>query len=271
MKLFVVSDIHGFYKEFREALDNAGFDPENEEHWLISCGDNWDRGEYPWEVMHYLRNLPRKVLIRGNHEDLFEECVKQGYPDFHDYTNGTVGTIEKLGHAEDGRDFGECCIAADMRTKKFLGDMVNYFETENYIFCHSWIPTICNDGLPAWYRRGRDGSIRQREFKEDWRYAHQSEWYGARWVNPLEMAMRGLCPDKTVVSGHWHCGTGWNYQKRLDGETDIPDDYELSRLGPYNYENKLIMLDACTAYTKKVNVLVLEDNFITEEGDTDVQ
>ena len=35
-KLFVVSDIHGFYDEMMNALDEAGFDPSNEEHWLIS-------------------------------------------------------------------------------------------------------------------------------------------------------------------------------------------------------------------------------------------
>lgn len=43
-KLFCISDVHGFYNEMREALDNAGFDPNNEEHWLISLGDIWDRG-----------------------------------------------------------------------------------------------------------------------------------------------------------------------------------------------------------------------------------
>jgi serine/threonine protein phosphatase 1 len=75
---FVVSDIHGFYKEMRDALDEAGFDPNNENHWLISCGDNWDRGPNPLEVMKYFRTLPRKILIRGNHEDLFEECCERG-------------------------------------------------------------------------------------------------------------------------------------------------------------------------------------------------
>ena len=46
-KFFVISDVHGFYNEMREALDEAGFDPNNENHLLISCGDNWDRGPQP--------------------------------------------------------------------------------------------------------------------------------------------------------------------------------------------------------------------------------
>ena len=67
MKYFVVADVHGFYDEMKAALDEAGFDPENENHTLISCGDVIDRGKRPNEVVKYLVNLPRKILIRGNH------------------------------------------------------------------------------------------------------------------------------------------------------------------------------------------------------------
>lgn len=36
---FVTSDIHGFYNELQTALNGAGFDPNNENHIFISCGD----------------------------------------------------------------------------------------------------------------------------------------------------------------------------------------------------------------------------------------
>ena len=78
-KLFVISDCHGFYHEMLDALDNAGFDPNNEDHWLISCGDNFDRGPCPEDVMVYLKMLPRKILVKGNHEDLLMECINRGY------------------------------------------------------------------------------------------------------------------------------------------------------------------------------------------------
>ena len=35
-KFFVFSDVHGFYDEFVKALDEAGYDKNNPEHWLIS-------------------------------------------------------------------------------------------------------------------------------------------------------------------------------------------------------------------------------------------
>lgn len=53
-KLFCVSDIHGFYDEFKSALDTAGFDKDNPEHWLISCGDHFDRGSKPKEVLRFV-------------------------------------------------------------------------------------------------------------------------------------------------------------------------------------------------------------------------
>ena len=74
MKYFVVSDIHSFFDEFKKAIDKAGFDPKDENHTLVICGDLFDRGRQPIELIRYLNHeVPRKILIRGNHEDLFED------------------------------------------------------------------------------------------------------------------------------------------------------------------------------------------------------
>ena len=79
-KLFVISDVHGYYDEMRAALDAAGFDENNKEHWLIGCGDYIDRGEQPQEVINYLENLPRKILVKGNHEELLKELLDSREP-----------------------------------------------------------------------------------------------------------------------------------------------------------------------------------------------
>ena len=44
-KYFVVSDIHGCYDELIKALNEVGFDETNPSHYLIDCGDFYDRGE----------------------------------------------------------------------------------------------------------------------------------------------------------------------------------------------------------------------------------
>ena len=255
-KLFVCSDIHGYYHEFREALDKAGFDPNDENAYLITCGDHFDRGPNPTEVMYYLNRLERKILIKGNHDQLFLECCRHGYWQSYDISNGTFDTICELGGAGGGRSFDECCIIAEQRVKPFINKMVNYFETEHYVFCHSWIPVNCDDGLPAYYRGSRKFSK-----KEDWRTAHQKEWDDAMWLNPLHMAMNGLGIEKTIVSGHWHCSYG-HHLDSINTDNWISEFGEDACFDPYYYKDKLIMIDRCTAHTGEVNVLVLEDNFI---------
>lgn len=44
MNYFVVADVHGYYYELINALNEKGFNPEDENHKLIVCGDLMDRG-----------------------------------------------------------------------------------------------------------------------------------------------------------------------------------------------------------------------------------
>ena len=41
MKIFAVSDLHSFFNETQEALSAAGFNPEDENHLLVVCGDGF--------------------------------------------------------------------------------------------------------------------------------------------------------------------------------------------------------------------------------------
>lgn len=251
-KLFVFSDCHGFFDELKAALDEAGFDPNNEEHFVVSCGDNFDRGDQPVEVMHYLRSLPRKILVKGNHEDLLVECCERGYALGHDFSNGTAETIWTIGEIGTGYSFEECCNKTLAKTYLFIDSMVDYFETKNYIFVHAWIPVINKDGLPAYYTRNRSF-----EFNPDWRNASKKDWEDARWGNPFDMARRGLKPDKTVVFGHWHCSTGW---AQSEGRGEFGEDAKFDIF----HGDGFISIDACTAHSGKVNVLVIEDDFLEE-------
>ena len=250
-KLFVVSDIHGFYDEMIEALDKANFNPETD--FLISLGDEMDRGPCPEKVINYLMNLPNAIFVRGNHTDLMEELLKKKYPDKYDYGNGTFQSVLDL--APNAKTFEEACIVAEQKVKPFFKKEVNYFETENYIFIHSFIPLINKDGLPMYYTRNR-----KFEFNPDWRYAHASEWEEARWGNPFDLASKGFLPDKTLVFGHFHTSYARN---KFDSEPEFGEDADFS----IYYGDGFIGIDACTAYSGKVNVLVLEDNFLEKPID----
>lgn len=254
-KLFCISDIHSYFNEMKEALDNAGFDPQNKEHYLLLLGDAFDRGPQSYEVLQYLKSLERKILIRGNHEDLILECCNRGEWYGHDRSNGTFTTICDLGGADKGRTFEECCRKTLSMVEPFINEMVNYFETENYIFVHSWIPIKCYDSLPKYYTHNR-----KFKFNPDWRNATQEDWDAARWSNPFDLASKGLLPDKTIIFGHYHTSYARN---KFEGKPEFGDDADFSIYRGDGF----IGIDACTAYSGKVNVLVIEDNFLEKSLD----
>jgi hypothetical protein len=254
-KFFCVSDVHGFYDKLRKALDEAGFDPENKEHFLISCGDEWDRNKQPKEVMKFFNSLERKILIKGNHIQLFEDLCRRGYPEYYDRSNGTLGTVEILGDYKLDNEFDLCCERAYNKTRQYRKNLVNYFETKRFIFVHSWIPMICEEPLPAYYTRNRVYA-----FNPDWRNASQKEWDDVMWENPYKLAEQGLNQTgKVIVYGHWHCSAGW---AKTEGRSEFGVD---AKFDPY-YGDGFISIDACTAHSGKCNVIVIEDEFLEDNN-----
>lgn len=248
-KLFVTSDIHSYFTPFKEALDKAGFDPNNKEHWLICCGDCFDRGPESVDLLHYLMSIENKVLIRGNHDTLLENLCIREYPYTNDKHNGTVQTVQDLGESYLPDNFASCCIRTWNKLARYRELLVNYFETQNYIFVHSWIPTFTD------YRDNTHS------FCKDWRYATDNEWEDALWGNPFVLAEQNLNKTgKTIVFGHWHCSAG---HKMLG---NCNDEFNYAMWEPCYFKNT-IGIDRCTAYTGEVNVLVLEDEFLDSERD----
>ena len=77
----------------------------------------------------------------------------------------------------------------------------------------------------------------------------------ARWINGMDAAQTAA-DDKTVVCGHWHASYGHSrYEKKC---TEFGPDADFS---PY-YGPGVIAIDACTAHSMRINVLVIEDDEI---------
>ena len=249
MKIFAVSDIHSFYTPMKEALDKAGFESGNEQQLLVVCGDFFDRGNESQQVLDYLMNVPNKVLVKGNHESLFEEFCQRRDPMSHDWSNGTAKTIMDL--APEAKNWDVACMAAIEKMKPLLDQMVDYYETENYIFVHSFVALKCNDNYPVYQTRNR-----KFEYNPDWRTAHASAWETARWGNPFKLADDGLNKTgKTIVHGHFHNSYGWA-AKGIGSEFGEDACFDICK------HDGCIGLDSCCAYTHKVNILVIEDNLI---------
>lgn len=237
MKLFVVSDVHSYLTEMKQALDKAGFDQNNPEHLFIGCGDYFDRGNESQQMLDYLLQLPNKVLVRGNHEDLMRDMCDRGYPLSHDTSNRTAHTAYDL--APNTSDWKVICSVAYHKLKPLYDEMVDYFETRHYIFCHSWIPRH------TWIPSGKD-----------WRHARNSAWESARWVNPFKAAeATGNNTGKIIVHGHWSNSYYWAIK---NGTSEYGDDacFDICK------HNGCIGLDTCTALTHRVNVLVLKDELL---------
>ena len=169
-KLFVVSDVHGHCTLLKQALAEAGFDKENPDHLLICCGDYFDRGEENVEVLKFFEQLKHCVLLRGNHEDLLLKLLDTGMILPHNYINGTVQTLQNffgiraIDPTTSTVDFTGKTRTVD-RLCEFIDSTLDYFETEHYVFVHSWIPVNCDDGLPAYYRQKKVSARKTGLFK----------------------------------------------------------------------------------------------------------
>jgi len=296
---FVFSDVHSFYDELMTALNENGFDINNPDHIIISCGDIFDRGTKPLEVYNFLRDLPkeRRILIRGNHEILLKDLVKKGYEDSYDVHNGTFDTLCYLAKEPTRYEFlnqilfkGRCNKYGtpeyeaerkkekeliDKRTLKlfnnkktkeiinwiFSDEWVDYYELGKYIFVHSFIPLKYKTVTLG----NESFDTGEKYYFKDWRtMSSDYEWEQATWGCPWSEYENGMFKEeeadgKVLVCGHWHTSDFWN---SLDYATDKEKQLAQDNNPIYKSDKYpgLIGLDACTVLSHKVNVLVLKEN-----------
>lgn len=259
MKYYVVSDVHSFYSEMMAALNEKGFFEDSAPHKLIICGDLFDRGDESLAMQKFVMDLIKKdevILIRGNHEDLILELIDnadyvfgKGIEYTHHWSNGTVKTVMDLTgmnvFTDDGKDIINKLCATPYITE-IIPKMLDYYETEHYVFVHGWIPCVRLKNywkeiyLPI----------------NNWREVGDLKWKEARWVNGMLANAQGVKEEnKTIVCGHWNASWGHYY---LDDKNEEKNSYDEISNEPY-YADKIIAIDACTAISGKVNCIVLED------------
>lgn len=246
MKYFVVSDIHSYFREFKDAIRKAGFDCGNDNHILILCGDAFDRGPDAKKLLDFLLQLQecnRLIYVKGNHEYLMENLLKQiknrePISGYHWY-NKTLDTLCQLTNYNPYdialgvgiKDYRKI-LRRLSKYRKLVAKCVDYYELNNYIFVHGWIPHI----------------------KNYYMLSKCKDWEKASWYNGMQEWNNGWrLDDKTIVCGHWHTSFGnYFYHNRGSGEFEADSDFGIFE------DYGIIALDACTALSKKVNVLVIE-------------
>lgn len=267
MKYFCISDIHAHYTEAFNALSDAGFDYDNDNHKLIVVGDITDRGPEALEVLEWLKELTDKdkaIVLKGNHDNFLIKFFKNDNILFDWENNGLNTTIDDLDHRTNS--FQTYCLLFDKPfdyetfcewqrvtsatiqkeypwIRKWMESFPDYYETKNYIFTHGIIDC-----------RGDN----------DWHSSNMSKyhyhgWAANRWVSPEDYLYFTNKTNKHLVVGHLNASL-----MRYVFENKTTEGYEYKEYYPDNeiYYNKDIdtyFLDTCTIATKKVNVLVIED------------
>lgn len=288
MKYFICSDIHSYYDEWMQSLKSVGFDIENKSNVLIVLGDLFDRGDKSREVYKFVKSVPksRRILIKGNHEDLLLQCLQKEFPESFDFHNGTVKTICHLSNVskEDydllkwGNDLSEYAINdswAKLEIKPIINiwksirnkfnnssivkwlkgdEWLNYYETDKYIMTHAFIPLTSiresddsdKIALDIYYNRNKELKV-----VDNWReQATDEQWDNARWGCPYKFIEQGFFDKelpKKLICGHW---SARDFHTRYENLPQISDDIYIG--------DKVIALDACTILSKQVNTLVID-------------
>lgn len=262
--IFASSDVHGNYKVLIQALNEKGFDENNDSHLLVILGDCFDRGIENLEVYNYLTRLQEKnkcIVIKGNHDLMLEGYLSgKDISAFNYLMNGTNETLGDFLHQtmpfetrcilnNKEQTVGEFHRWIEIARKEineeypkllsWLQNLPYYYETKNYIFTHGSIDTMVED----WHQPNCS------------RYNYV-DWDALTWDDGSFFGKEINNTDKTIVIGHF-------------GTDDLRKNYNLPYSNqPYDIltreDGRVIAIDTCTVATRRVNVLVVEDELMEE-------
>ena len=252
---FVVSDVHSFYDEMILALNTAGFDIDNDSHIFVSLGDLLDRGTQPEECLKFVNRLPknRKILIKGNHEYLMEQAIKDKVFRSYDYHNGTIYTAQILSGCNWKTDSNTILTKVEYNQlwNDYINSCIDYYENDKYVFVHGWIPCVkYTEGVNLF-----GDEINSYEPLPDW---HIGNWERAGWYNGMDCWNQGIRIDgKTILCGHYH--SSWGHCYLHNQGVDFPkEEQDLDNWITTEFiDDGIICLDACTVLSNKVNCVKL--------------
>ena len=263
MKYFIVADVHSFYDELMKALTDAGW-ANSEDQCFVSLGDLCDRGPDTIKCLQFVNSLPdsRKILVRGNHEDLMEAAIARRIFYIHDVHNGTVKSAEHIAVHEgveikeqglSEADDEELLLAVKNSSlwNDYVNKTVDFAEVGNNIFVHGWIP--CST-VP---KRDKWEVIIDKKYEKvsNWR-SESADWSGARWINGMQAWEDGArIRGKTIWCGHWH--TSWGHAYLHGNGVEFPDKGDKAHFSPF-IDKGIVAMDACTAFSHKVNCIMIE-------------
>ncbi len=90
METYAIGDIHGCYDELQELLQLIDFQPNTDCLWFT--GDLVNRGPNSLAVLRFVKSLPNKIVVLGNH-DIHLLAIANGHP-FKDHSLHAILTAD---------------------------------------------------------------------------------------------------------------------------------------------------------------------------------
>lgn len=236
MRYFIFSDTHGKFTALKKALDDAGYDSNNKNHWLISAGDLFDRGRENKEIYEFLDSIEQKTMILGNHDEYLLNILNGRFSNlvWNCRNNGLATTLANFSNTREDYFYSikdtdtfsagfQVCIQIQRifpKLKKFLNSMVHAIMIDKNIITHA-------------------GFIKS---QGTWDYITNNQTITKNFIKEAEKWEL----DYTFIFGHWHA---FDLNESFCGLRDNKK--------PFIYKN-FVGLDACSILFDQVFVYQIE-------------
>lgn len=236
MRYFIFSDTHGNFTALKKALDDAGYDKNNKNHWLISAGDLFDRGKENIEIFEFLSSIEQKTMILGNHDQFLLDILNDNFSElsWNCRNNGLTTTLAAFSNIreeylysiseKDNFSVGFKISTVIQRNfpklKKFLDSMVDVIMIDKNIITHA--------GFQKFYRY--------------WDYKSNNRTVTKNFIEKAEKWEL----DYTFIFGHWHA---FDLNESFCGLRDNKK--------PFIYKN-FVGIDACSTLFNQVFIYQIE-------------
>lgn len=236
MKYFIFSDTHGNFTALKKALDDAGYDNNNKNHWLISAGDLFDRGKENIEIYKFLDSIKQKTMILGNHDEYLLDVLNGRFSNlvWNCRNNGFATTLANFSNTREDYFYSldekdtfsagfQVCIGIQRifpKLKKFLNSMVHVIMIDKNIITHA--------GFQKFYHY--------------WDYKSNNRTITKTFIQKAEKWEL----DYTFIFGHWHA---FDLNESFCGLRDNKK--------PFIYKN-FVGIDACSTLFDQVFIYQIE-------------
>ena len=241
MPTYCIGDIQGCFNELQNLLQLIAFDKKKDELWFV--GDLVNRGPNSLEVLRFIKSLPRKVVVLGNHDfhllAVYHNLTHPRSHNFHDVLNAKDNVelidwlrMQSLMHYSSA--FNCVIVHAGIypkwdlsMAKQYAKEVAQFLHSDNYIVMLKHIygnnPANWNPKLRGWSRlRFIINAFTRMRFCDsegnlDFQYQCKIGEQPKDLMPWFQMPNRKI-KQQDIIFGHWAA---------LDGETNISNLYAL--------------------------------------------